>query len=194
MLAKKLNEHWYFISGIGVGILLFPILFKRRFLRTFEHEMTHLIFAKLFFGNIKELNVSAEGNGYVEYSAIPNPFIVLSPYFFPLFSATISLLIPLLNPLFSRYFYIAVGFFLINHLFSVILEILASQPDIKQEGRLFSAVFIVFFLILSYGIIISEIISYGQIITFLKTGLFQSFNYLLSIKNLTADMIYKILS
>ncbi|MGB9599329.1 MAG: hypothetical protein ACP5QK_00700 [Myxococcota bacterium] len=176
--------NWHFLTGIGAGILLFPILMKRRFIRTFEHEMTHLIFAKLFLGNIKELNVSSEGSGYVEYSAFPNPFIGLSPYFFPLFAAIIALLVPLLNPIFSKYFYIAVGFFLVHHLLSAIIEISSSQPDIKQEGILFSAVFISFFLILFYGIIISEIISYAQILIFFKTGLIKSLSILMSIKDL----------
>ncbi|MCX7945202.1 MAG: M50 family metallopeptidase [Deltaproteobacteria bacterium] len=182
-LANSYKKNWHFLLGILAGIIFFPLLNKRRFIRTFEHEMTHLLFAKLFFGKIKELNVNAEGEGYVEYTAYPNPFIRLSPYFFPLFSAVIAILIPLLNPTFSKYFFIATGFFLINHLFSSTAEIFSLQPDIKQEGIVFSLIFISFFLIFIYGIIISEVISTQHIIKFLKEGLTKSISNLILLKD-----------
>ncbi|MCX7959803.1 MAG: M50 family metallopeptidase [Deltaproteobacteria bacterium] len=184
LIINSYRKHWHFISGSAAGIILFPFFNRRKFIRTFEHEMTHLLFAKLFFGKIKQLNVTSDGEGYVEYSAFPNPFIVLSPYFFPLFSSCIALLIPILNPAFSLYFYILSGFFLANHLLSSISEIFSSQPDIRQEGIIFSAVFIIFFTIFTYGIIISEVISYGHILTFIKSGFSNSVSYLVYFKSL----------
>ncbi len=183
------RQHWEFLTGAGSGLLLFPIMHRNKFMRTFEHEMTHLIFAKIFFGKIKELNVSSEGEGYVEYSSAQNPFIGLSPYFFPLFSAVFAGLIPLLNPAFSRYLFIAIGYFLIFHLLSAITEIFSLQLDIKQEGIIFSLVFITFFMIFCYGIIISEAISYHQILIFLKTGFFKSLSMLISIKDYILSLI-----
>ncbi len=191
-LLKSYKEHWQILSGIISGIVLFPFFYRKKFIRTFEHEMTHLIFAKIFFGDIKSLNVKENGEGYVEYSAIPNPFIGLSPYFFPLFSVCISILIPLLNPAFSNYFYIASGFFLINHLLSSISEIFSLQPDIRQEGVIFSLIFICFFIIFFYGIILSEAISITHITIFLKNGLLKSISNLISIKNFVLSLLKSI--
>lgn len=183
MLTHLYREKWQFLIGALAGIILFPFIKKRRFIRTFEHEMTHLIFAKLFFAKVKVLNVSSEGEGYVEYTSGPNPFIGLSPYFFPLYSAIFTALIPLLNPAFSGYFFIATGFFLIIHLLSIIFEIASLQPDIRQEGIVFSAFFVTFFLIFFYGIIISEAISYEQILMFIKGGASRSLAYLIIAKD-----------
>lgn len=183
-LIKSYKEQWHFISGLIGGIILSPLLNRQKFLRTFEHEMTHLLFAKIFFGKIKALNVNSNGEGYVEYSASPNPFIGLSPYFFPLFSAFVSILIPLLNPVFSKYFFILSGIFLSNHLISSLKEILSSQPDIKQEGIVFSAFFISFFIIFFYGIIVSEPLGLEKIIFFIKDGFSKSISNLFYIKNL----------
>jgi hypothetical protein len=173
-IVEKYDSYLFFLGGIGAGIISFPLLTRRKFIRTFEHEMTHLIFAKLFFGKVKKLNVTDEQGGFVEYTSYPNPFISLSPYFFPLFSAIVALLIPLLNTGITRYASILIGFFLIQHLFYSISEILASQPDIKEEGRLFSAIFITFFTIFFYGTIISEQVSYNHILIFYRDGFSQS--------------------
>ncbi len=187
-LIYSFTEYWQFLSGAIAGILLFPLLSRRKFIRTFEHEMTHLIFAKLFFGRIKELNVTSEGEGFVEYTATPNPFIGLSPYFFPLFSVFISTIIPLLNPVFAKYFYIASGFFLTNHLLSSVTEIFSSQPDIRNEGIIFSLIFISFFLIFIYGLILAETISYSHILIFIKEGFVRSVSSLIHLKNLIISL------
>jgi len=177
-IIEAYESHILLLIGLGAGLLLFPILSKSKFIRTFEHEMTHLIFAKLFFGKIKKLNVTDEQGGFVEYTSYPNPFISLSPYFFPLFSAIISILIPILHPAISKYAAIPIGFFLIQHLIYIIIEILSSQPDIKEEGRIFSAIFITFFLIFCYGTILAEQVSYNQILLFYKNGFSQSIDNL----------------
>ncbi len=189
-IKDQYKEHLFFISGLGFAIILFPIFTKNKFLRTFEHEMTHLIFAKIFFGKIKKLNVTDEGSGFVEYSASPNPFIGLSPYFFPLFSVFFAILIPLLNPAISKYFFLLVGYFLLQHLLFSIKEILSSQPDIKEEGSIFSFFFITLFLLFIYGIIISSIISRDQIILFIKSGATRSFELTKHLINFIIEISY----
>lgn len=188
-IFDRFRDHLLFLIGLGLGIISFPFFLKRVFWRTFEHEMTHLIFAKLFFGKIKKFNVTDEGSGFVEYSSNPNPFISLSPYFFPLFSASLSVLIPLLNPALSKYLFLPVGFFLSQHLLFSIKEILSPQPDIKEEGPIFSVFFIALFLIFFYGIIISSVISINQIIPFIKNGVIKSFDYSREMITLVADIL-----
>lgn len=187
----RFRDHLPFLIGVGVGIISFPFFLKRVFWRTFEHEMTHLIFAKLFFGKIKKFNVTDEGSGFVEYSSNPNPFISLSPYFFPLFSASLSVLIPLLNPALLKYLFLPVGFFLAQHLLFSIKEILSSQADIKEEGPIFSVFFVALFLIFFYGIIISSVISINQIIPFIKNGMIRSCSYSRELIALIADILKK---
>lgn len=146
----------------AVGILLFIILFvvvPRSALMlpyVFGHEVTHALWVKLFGGKVaNQFHVSLEG-GHVMTDRV-NTWIVLSPYFFPIYSVlSVTLygalflsahLIDLLNrgsdlangvSSFRWVLFLLLGLTLAFHLVFTFLLITKGQPDLHYGGTFFS--------------------------------------------------------
>lgn len=164
-------RHIVFLSGAGACVVLYPWLRKSHFFRTFEHELTHLIAAKLFFARMESLQVHSSGDGEVRYSRESNFVIALAPYFLPLFAAGATLLAPALHPAIAVYALAPAGFLLAHHLIAMLGEILTGQPDIRESGRLFSFGIIALGGALTYGCIISYAAGdYPAVLDFLRHG------------------------
>mgnify|MGYP006135399681 FL=1 len=86
-ISSNLNTHFFFLAE-SLFSLVFLLLFKRilNFFTTFEHELTHNIWAMLFFRKPMGFHVNNDGSGLFEYEPggrFSNKFILLSPYYFP---------------------------------------------------------------------------------------------------------------
>jgi len=147
---------------LAAGMLLFAILFalvpRRIFMLSyvFGHEVTHAIWVKLFGGKVaNRFHVSLEG-GHVLTDRV-NTWIVLSPYFFPIYSVLSGTLygvllisgwiIDLINGgggLYSTIaslqwiFLVVIGCTLAFHLAFTFLLVTKSQPDLHYGGTFFS--------------------------------------------------------
>ena len=146
----------------AAGILLFVILFvvvPRKALMipyVFGHEVTHALWVKLFGGKVADqFHVSLEG-GHVLTDRV-NTWIVLSPYFFPIYgilSATLygtlsfsAYLIDLLHlgsnlsqgvASFRWALFLLLGLTLAFHFVFTFLLITKGQPDLHYGGTFFS--------------------------------------------------------
>ena len=147
---------------LAAGMLLFAILFAvvpRRILMiayVFGHEVTHALWVKLFGGKVADrFHVSLEG-GHVLTDRV-NTWIVLSPYFFPIYSILAGTLygvlllsgrvIDLMNgggglcaalASFQWLFLLVIGCTLAFHLAFTFLLVTRSQPDLHYGGTFFS--------------------------------------------------------
>jgi hypothetical protein len=147
---------------LAAGMLLFAILFAvvpRRILMlayVFGHEVTHALWVKLFGGKVaNQFHVSLEG-GHVLTDRV-NTWIVLSPYFFPIYSILAGTLygvlllsggvIDLMNgggglyagiASFQWLFLLVIGCTLAFHLAFTFLLVTKSQPDLHYGGTFFS--------------------------------------------------------
>lgn len=142
------TEVWYFCVGIVLwGIMFFSRLLQNFFLYLYVlgHELTHAVFILLSFGTIKEIHVSSEG-GYVLTNKT-GLLIALSPYFVPFWSV-VSLLVFLVLSYFSLisgfsvFFLIMLGFTWGFHLLWTLWMIPKDQPDLRENGILFSLLFV----------------------------------------------------
>lgn len=146
----------------AAGILLFVILFvvvPRKALMlpyVFGHEVTHALWVKLFGGKVADrFHVSLEG-GHVMTDRV-NTWIVLSPYFFPIYSVlsatlygALSLSAHLIDLLhqggdlangvasFRWVLFLLLGLTLAFHLVFTFLLITKGQPDLHYGGTFFS--------------------------------------------------------
>jgi len=143
------------------GMILFAILFAtipRRLLMisyVFGHEVTHALWVKLFGGKVaNSFHVSLEG-GHVLTDRV-NTWIVLAPYFFPIYSILAGTLygvlllsggvIDLMNggtlyaaiTGFQWLFLLVIGCTLAFHLAFTFLLVTKSQPDLHYGGTFFS--------------------------------------------------------
>jgi len=134
-------ELW-FVCGLGAYALLFALGYRLQFLYVFGHESVHALLSMLCGGRVKSFRVS-EQSGRV--ATTKNNFLItLAPYFFPFYTLLLGLGFST-----ARYFAASLdritpvllfllGMSIAFHLFMTITALATKQPDIIQQGRLFS--------------------------------------------------------
>jgi hypothetical protein len=145
--------------GLALGFTLWLILFAAlpRPIRTyvFAHEMTHALWGALMGARISKVKVSKKG-GSVQLSK-NNFLITLAPYFFPLYTVIVIAGYYLLSIFFDLRHYEPFWLGLIGltwgfHLTFTITMLMTHQPDIHENGRLFSYTIIYLFNVLGIGL------------------------------------------
>lgn len=155
----RLWLHWNLVIGFAAFFVLF--LFPRvrgntRWMMSFMHEFTHLVFALLFFRKIHRFKVDAK-DSHVSYSGgwygyIP---ITLAPYCVPLF--TLALLpwrFTTGNPYYLAGIDILIGFSYAFHVCCWIKQTRLHQTDILGPGIARSLLVIFIFQILNFCTIV----------------------------------------
>ena len=147
-----------FAAGILLFVILFAVVPRRALMLpyVFGHEVTHALWVKLFGGKVaNKFHVSLEG-GHVMTDRV-NTWIVLSPYFFPIYSVlsatlygALSLSAHLIDLLhqgselatgvasFRWVLFLLLGLTLAFHLVFTFLLITKGQPDLHYGGTFFS--------------------------------------------------------
>jgi hypothetical protein len=131
-----------FTVGLVAYFILWKMLFTRRlwgsWLPTFEHELTHTLFALITLHKVTDFHTSYEKGGHVRYIGGPgNWLITIAPYFFPTF-VVLLLVAHFYFPLLPRdLFILLLGFVVSFHLVSTLIEINTKQPDLNKVGLFF---------------------------------------------------------
>lgn len=132
---------WALAGGFLFWLVVYACL--PRMVRTYvlAHELTHALWAWLMGARVSKLRVSRKG-GSVQLSK-KNFIITLAPYFFPLYTVLIILGYMVLSLFFDLRAYEPlwlglVGFTWGFHLTFTVSTLMTHQPDIQENGRLFS--------------------------------------------------------
>ena len=155
---------WYSLLGVGafsaliISRLAVPVLV---YIYVLGHELTHALAAILCFGRVQALRIDLDG-GYVETDA-DNLFIALSPYFVPLWMCCWLLILWAANTLFPfpewrAWFYAGLGFWWAFHLYWTIWVIPREQPDMLENGLLFSLLLI---MVMNIAILLGVLYLFG---------------------------------
>jgi hypothetical protein len=125
------------LAMVPAGMILWLLLGRfLRFFHVFEHEVTHLVTGLIFFIQPRQL-VASESGGHMEMYG--NNFIVsLAPYFVPLLSLVLMVLMPLLDSTVSFYACGMLGLATGYHFITNLQEFSLQQPDIRSHGLVFS--------------------------------------------------------
>ncbi len=142
------TEFWHFALGFILWIGLFTTQTLRQwwlYLYVLGHELTHAIFIIASFGRIGEISISSEG-GYVQTTKT-SLLIALSPYFVPFWTVVLLSIYTLAAWIWSlppmpRGVLVAMGFTWGFHLIWTIWMIPKDQPDLRENGVLFSLLFV----------------------------------------------------
>lgn len=153
---------WFFIAFAGAAVLSFLFISSGSFLATFEHELTHNLFAILTFNKPTGFHVNRDGSGLFQYRGRGNILITLGPYFFQTFSFMILPLYLVIMPKYHVYFFVLLGILTGYHSSSTIKEFGFRQPDIRKNGILFSTILVLFLNIISFGILLAFVIGNWQ--------------------------------
>ncbi len=155
---------WYSLLGAGafcsliVSRIATPVLV---YVYVLGHELTHAIAAKLCLGKVQTFKIDLNG-GYVETDT-DNLFIALSPYFVPLWMCCWLLVLWVANlvypfPEWEAWFYAGFGFWWSFHLYWTAWVIPREQPDMLENGVLFSLLLI---MIMNIGILLAVLYAFG---------------------------------
>lgn len=153
--------HYFFLGGCLFSLYVVA-KFKTQleFFSTFEHELTHNIWAMLFFRKPMGFHVNTDGSGLFEYnggSKFSNIFIYLSPYFFP---TACYLWLPfhvMCKEEYYWFYFMMMGIFFGYQVMSTIQETGSYQTDITANGILYSYVTFIPLYIVFHGVILSHL-------------------------------------
>jgi hypothetical protein len=137
----------FLFFGLGCFVFLLLFLVARRgpltWLYVAGHELTHALFVLVCRGQVTKVHISSEG-GHILTNR--NNFLIsLSPYFFPFYTALVIIgwglmewTIAELSKPDTVWLYGLIGFTWMFHLAFTVWMIRRDQPDVAQNGRLFS--------------------------------------------------------
>ncbi|MDB4662871.1 hypothetical protein OAE61_04490 [Verrucomicrobiales bacterium] len=141
----RTGEFWFFTIGAIVWTVIFCSWRHRYmvYLYVAGHEYTHAFFVLLCRGNVAEVKISSAG-GHILTNR--NNFLIsLSPYFFPFYTIILITLWALVEWLFFDFtdahrqiLFGLIGLTWAFHLTFTIWMIRREQPDVDQNGKLFS--------------------------------------------------------
>ena len=167
--------------GAGVFTLIWLIFLSRResFWSVVEHELTHAVFALLFFKKVRTLNADRRRGGLVKVEG-GNFIIALAPYFFPFLSVIIIIIKPIIFSNYQWFLNALLGFTLTFHLLYLLNEFHSSQPDLRENGFIFSLSVIMFFNLFFIGLSLASLPGqWENMAGFIKLGLIESWNFVL---------------
>lgn len=155
------TQFWYFASGFALMTgWFFTRACHNAFLYAYVwgHEFTHVMFVILSGGRVAEFEVSSRG-GYIVTNK-SNFIIGLSPYFVPFWALILGVILAGTSffvsiPHFDKFFFGILGFTWAFHVFWTLWMIPRDQPDLKENGFLFSVTLIYLLNIISLSAIVS---------------------------------------
>lgn len=159
MIFDKLNHYnlLYFAGGaVGMTAIRIGLRIHRGVAETFEHELTHILFALLTFHPVQSMSVNDYGGGNMSFRGKGNWLIALAPYFFPLASAAMMLLTVVygrVTGLLPDWTLIGLGLAFGYDACAFAEQIHPQQTDFKVAGYWFSFFFLPAAILLSFGTI-----------------------------------------
>ena len=150
---------WLVYGAAGYFAAWF-LIFRRQFagsyFSTFEHELTHALFAWTTLHRVTGLTVTWRDGGVCTYegSGGGNWLITIAPYWFPTLVWPTILATHLLHPAHSEVLNILTGVAIAYHVTSTWRETHRKQPDLQKTTFTFAAMFLPTANLLVYGTIL----------------------------------------
>jgi hypothetical protein len=183
------------LSAVALGILTFTLLWsfylskQGHFWSTLEHELTHALFAILFFKKIHSISASRRKGGTISIEG-GNVVIALAPYIFPLAPSVVLILLFIIPERFELFIFFLLGFAYQFHLINLAQEFHLGQSDLKKAGTLFSVIIILFFNMVYLGLMISVLDGkFHSFYQFIWDGIIKSVNYMMSFLHIIIDQM-----
>jgi len=138
------NALRWFVYGMLGYVVMYAVMGSRmEFIEIFEHELSHMLVATLFFQKVHTFVVTTDRNldgGLVRFQGSDNFLITLAPYFLPIFTLPFLILKALLPT--STVLDLFIGFTLAFHYIKLSRQFRTYQPDIKNTGLAFSFIIV----------------------------------------------------
>jgi hypothetical protein len=112
------------------------------FWATFEHEMTHILFALLTLHPVRALQATEGQGGLMSHGGNGNWLVSIAPYFFPTFPLLVGAIVLAFPPSLRLLGVGCIGFALAWHLAATLAETHRGQTDLRRVGLSFAALFL----------------------------------------------------
>lgn len=145
LLINKSNLTKYLFFGFSSYMLVWYFFIRKTnisILSTFEHEITHCIFAWLTFNRVVGLTATLKSGGHMKYEGHANWLLSIAPYFFPTLTFCTLLIVELCGYSESNLSLIVIGATLAYHITSTFQETHHAQTDLQEVGFVFSCLFL----------------------------------------------------
>ncbi len=172
--AIKSRVQLLFLIGFAVYLIVHLLFYKPVFIHVMSHELTHVIWAAVFGGKTKKLEVSGRG-GRVLISK-SNFLISLAPYFFPLYTFVIALIYLIADNKYLPFLSFLLGASLAFHIALTLYSMRADQSDFFEDSNVVFSIFFVYLMnIVVVALIFSMLSGDISFLRFLKNTFFSVF-------------------
>ncbi len=144
IIVEHQKEYDYFFIGMAIYLLMWFVLFRKRFGRLFmtiEHEFIHALFTFLSLNRILEIKASIVG-GHMIHLSEGNWLVTISPYFFSLLGVVVIGLIHIATPSYYPILIGMLGYVVTHHIHTLMVMIRPTQTDLQRVGYPFSFLFL----------------------------------------------------
>ncbi|MFC1707828.1 M50 family metallopeptidase [Planctomycetota bacterium] len=159
LAVRNLERLFPFVAGFLGYSACWYVLLRRpifgAFLSTFEHELTHAIFAWLTLHRVTGFRATWRSGGRIRYMGRGNWLITISPYFFPTAAVAVMLAMIWVPQEHLLWVAAALGVSLAYHVTSTYQETHGEQTDLQSVGHLFSLMFLPTANVLAVGFILA---------------------------------------
>ena len=146
IISEVFSNNGAIVAGFSIYLVTWFFYFRRpsagSFFSTFEHELTHAIFAWATFKKVTGLTATWREGGVCYFEGGKNWLIFIAPYFFP----TLMLVPIVLSFVVKREYFEAVeimlGAVMAYHMTSTYLETHSNQTDLQETSFLFAFLFL----------------------------------------------------
>jgi hypothetical protein len=146
IIGEVFSNNGAIVAGFSIYLVVWFFYFSRpsagSFFSTFEHELTHAIFAWATFKKVTGLTATWREGGVCSWEGGKNWLIFIAPYFFP----TLMLVPIVLSFVVKREYFEAVeimlGAVMAYHMTSTYLETHSNQTDLQETSFLFAFLFL----------------------------------------------------
>ncbi len=192
-LIKSVDYHYLLLFILGTTTyMLLHILRKTEGYYIWNHELSHLVIAKVFMKKIKGFHITSGKGGRVVVSE-SNWLIDLAPYYFSPILLTILLLSLIIIrgkiPYAERSYFFLFGFHMTLMLAFTGDSLMKGQEDLKKNGYLFSLSVIFFLHLITTSIFLIPAV--GNKMGFLKALYFGWFSNLDGVSRLLFEILIK---
>lgn len=160
---------FFFIIGFILYLIIHIIFYKPIFIHIMSHELTHMLWAFLFGGKTKKIEVSENGGKVVINKS--NFLISLAPYFFPFYTFIFVLIYLIADKKFYPFIAFFIGASLSFHIALTLYSLRQSQSDLREDSNIIFSLAFIFFMNLIVIVFILSLISHKiNFISFMKNS------------------------
>jgi hypothetical protein len=144
LMQIEWKDTLFFLLGIVIYLVLYAYAWHEQmaFLETLEHELTHAAASLAILHMPGKLVVDPKGGGKKAgvVETVGCVWVMLAPYFLPLFTLPLLLVKVVVPPPFDKIVDLLIGFTLAFHYVRLYNDLKVKQTDITETGTIFAVI------------------------------------------------------